>query len=190
MRPARAARVLAFATLLSFMLAAPAAAFDLNGGCTLELASTDASGAGLDTATGSPEGGQGGTQDDPFIVDWNGQVAWNGSTGSTVFTNHTWGVSVFNIPTPLQGGDPNDGGETVFTELEGYGASVADYDLRLEQRDTGAGVRIRGNRPLTRMIFWSAARTVCPEPYVDASVDPGQSTTWQITYDFYEVPSR
>lgn len=78
-------------------------------------------------------------------------------------------------------------GETVFTELEGYGASAADYDLRLEQRETGAGVRIRGNRPLTRMIFWSAARTVCPEPYVDASVDPGQSTTWQITYEFYEV---
>lgn len=124
MRPARAARVLAIASLLTFMLAAPAAAFDLNGGCTLELASTDASGAGLDTASGSPEGGQGGTQDDPFLVDWDGQVAWNGSTGSTVFTNHSWGVSVFNIPTPLQGGDPNDGGETVFTGSTGVSANA------------------------------------------------------------------
>ncbi len=124
MRPARAARVLAIASLLTFMLAAPAAAFDLNGGCTLELASTDAFGAGLDTASGSPEGGQGGTQDDPFLVDWDGQVAWNGSTGSTVFTNHSWGVSVFNIPTPLQGGDPNDGGETVFTGSTGVSANA------------------------------------------------------------------
>ncbi len=66
----------------------------------------------------------------------------------------------------------------------GSAATVADYDFRMEQRDTGAAVRIRGDRPLTRLVFWSAARTVCPEPYVDASVDPGQETTWRITYEF------
>jgi len=75
-------------------------------------------------------------------------------------------------------------GETVFTELEGFGSTVSDYDFRMEQRDTGAAVRIRGDRPLTRLVFWSAARTVCPEPYVDASVDPGRETTWRITYEF------
>jgi hypothetical protein len=115
MRSVRAARVLGLVAFLLLALATPVAAFDLNGGCTLELASTDASGAPLDTASGSPEGGDGGTEDDPFLVDWNGQVAWEGTTGATVFTNHTWGVSVFNIPTPLQGGDPNAGEETVFT---------------------------------------------------------------------------
>jgi hypothetical protein len=78
-------------------------------------------------------------------------------------------------------------GETVFTELEGFGTGVQDYDVRLEQRETGAGVRIRGDRPLTKMVFWSAARTVCPEPYIDASVDPGEESTWRITYEFYEI---
>ena len=77
-------------------------------------------------------------------------------------------------------------GENVFTELEGFSSKPDDYDFRLEHRDTGAGVRIRANRPLTKLVFWSAPRTVCPEPYVDASVDPGQETSWTITYDFYQ----
>lgn len=75
-------------------------------------------------------------------------------------------------------------GENVFTEIDGFGTTVADYDFRLEHSDTGAAVRIRADRPLTRLVFWSAPRTVCPEPYVDASVDPGQETTWRITYEF------
>lgn len=78
-------------------------------------------------------------------------------------------------------------GETVFTEFEGFGPSVTDYDFAIEHRESGAGVRIRGDRPLTKVVFWSAARTVCPEPYVDASVDPGQSSRWRITYEFYQV---
>lgn len=77
-------------------------------------------------------------------------------------------------------------GEYVFTELEGFSAEPKDYDFRLEHRATGAGVRIRADRPLTKLVFWSAPRTVCPEPYVDASVDPGQQTSWTITYEFYQ----
>ena len=78
-------------------------------------------------------------------------------------------------------------GETVFTELEGFGAGRADYDFLMRHADTGAAVRIRSDRPLTKLVFWSAPRTVCPEPYVDASVDPGQTTTWRITYEFSEI---
>jgi len=78
-------------------------------------------------------------------------------------------------------------GETVFTELEGFGTSRADYDFLMRQSETGAAVRIRSDRPLTKLVFWSAPRTVCPEPYVDASVDPGQTTAWRITYEFSEI---
>ncbi len=75
-------------------------------------------------------------------------------------------------------------GENVFTEFAGFGSSADDYDFRMEHTATGASVRIRGDRPLTRLVFWSAPRTVCPEPYVDASVDPGHETLWRITYTF------
>ncbi|HEY8169936.1 MAG TPA: hypothetical protein VIH24_02410 [Candidatus Limnocylindria bacterium] len=112
MRPARVFRAVAIAGLLTAALAAPAAAFELNGGCTLELASTDAAGAPLDTASGGPDGGVGGTEQDPFLIDWDGQVSWVGSSGDQVFLNHSWSVSVFNVPTPLMGGAPNDGQAT------------------------------------------------------------------------------
>ncbi len=78
-------------------------------------------------------------------------------------------------------------GEHIFTEVTGYGPEATDYDFRIEQRETGAAVRIRGDRPLTQLIVWSASRTVCPEPYVDASVAPGDETTWRITYAFESV---
>lgn len=74
--------------------------------------------------------------------------------------------------------------ENVFTEMSGFGATAADYDFRLTQRATGATVRITGDRPLTALVFWAAPRTACPEPYVDASVAPGQETTWRTTYAF------
>ena len=66
-------------------------------------------------------------------------------------------------------------GQTVFTEVEGFGAAASDYDFRLENRKTGAGVRITGDRPLVKVYFWSANLTVCPEPYIDVSADPARN---------------
>ncbi len=77
--------------------------------------------------------------------------------------------------------------QTVFTEVEGFGPAASDYDFRLENRRTGAGVRIIGDRPLSKLLFWCAATTVCPEPYIDASVDAGATATWVIAYEFYTV---
>ena len=80
-------------------------------------------------------------------------------------------------------------GQTVFTEVEGFGATAKDYDFRIENRRSGAGVRITGDRPLSKLLFWSAGLTVCPEPYIDASVEPGKESSWRITYQFYQVAS-
>ena len=80
-------------------------------------------------------------------------------------------------------------GQTVFTEVEGFGATAKDYDLRIENRRSGAGVRITGDRPLSKLLFWSAGLTVCPEPYIDASVEPGKESSWRITYQFYQAAS-
>jgi hypothetical protein len=80
-------------------------------------------------------------------------------------------------------------GQTVFTEVEGFGATAKDYDFRIEHRQSGAGVRITGDRPLSKLLFWSAGLTVCPEPYIDASVEPGKESSWRITYQFYQAAS-
>ena len=79
-------------------------------------------------------------------------------------------------------------GETVFTELAGFSTTPADYDIRVENRKTRAGVRITADRPIAKFVFWSAPITVCPEPYVDASVAPGEESSWRITYQFYQLP--
>jgi hypothetical protein len=77
--------------------------------------------------------------------------------------------------------------ETMFTDITGYGQAPGDYDFRIENRATKAGVRITSDRPLARLGFWAHPKTICPEPFIDVSVDPGAERTWFIHYELYEV---
>jgi hypothetical protein len=86
--------------------------------------------------------------------------------------------------------DLNPGGESVYTDLLGFGATASDYDIRVENRQTGAGVRQISDRPLARLVFWSIRSTVCPEAYIDMRIEPGQEFTWRIAYEFYTLPER
>jgi hypothetical protein len=79
--------------------------------------------------------------------------------------------------------------ETVFTEIQGFGTTPRDYDFRVENRKTGAGVHVTGDQPLSKLLFWSAWKTVCPEPYIDIRVEPGKQFAWRIAYEFYQVAS-
>ena len=76
-------------------------------------------------------------------------------------------------------------GESVFTEVQGFGREAKDYDFRIENKRTRAGVRIRGDRPLSKLVFWSISTVLCPEPYVRMDVAPGKTFSWSIRYDFY-----
>jgi hypothetical protein len=62
---------------------------------------------------------------------------------------------------------------------------IANYEFRIENRNTGAGVKITCNRPISKLDFWAASKTICPEPYIDIRLDPGQEFNWKITYNFY-----
>ena len=78
--------------------------------------------------------------------------------------------------------------ETVsFGEMQGHSKSVKDYDFRIENVKTSAGVRITGNRPVSKIGFWASATTQCPEPFIDINVEPGKSFSWTITYYFYNI---
>jgi hypothetical protein len=79
-------------------------------------------------------------------------------------------------------------GETIFiSPLEGFSADPKDYDIRIENRVTGAGVRITCDQPILKINFWSCSTTACPEPYIKIKVDPGQEMTWKINYEFYTL---
>jgi hypothetical protein len=77
--------------------------------------------------------------------------------------------------------------QTVQTDLEGFSASAKDYDIRVENRRTGAGVRQTGDRPMSKLHLWSIRTTVCPEAFIDLRIEPGKESTWRISYEFYEV---
>jgi hypothetical protein len=74
--------------------------------------------------------------------------------------------------------------ESVFAELEGYGAAASDYDITLENRKTGAAVRITGDRAMAKLIFWCVRTTLCTEPYLDMRIAPGAESRWRIVYHF------
>ncbi len=79
-------------------------------------------------------------------------------------------------------------GNSAYLTLQGYGPTAADYDVRVENRKTRAGVRIRGDQPLAKLAFWTNPANLSPEPFIALNIEPGQEKTWTITYDFYEVP--
>ncbi len=78
-------------------------------------------------------------------------------------------------------------GESVGSYLDGFGSSASDNDIRVENRSAGVGVRESGDHPLSKLYFWSVRSTVCPEAYIDMSIEPGHESTWRISYQFYKV---
>ena len=80
--------------------------------------------------------------------------------------------------------------ETVLTPITGFGDAAADYNITVENRKTGAGVRVTGDQPLSRVVFWSASKVVSPEAYVSLKIAPGQERQWRMTYEFYTLPTN
>ena len=78
-----------------------------------------------------------------------------------------------------------EGAECYSASFIGFGADARDNDIRIENKKAGAGVHITGDRPLTRLGYWSIRTVVAPEPYIDLNIEPGQQFTWSYTYDYY-----
>lgn len=79
-------------------------------------------------------------------------------------------------------------GQYIFTQMDGFSDTPHDYDIRVENRKAGIGVRQTSDRPLAKLVFWSIRTTVCPEAFVDLKIEPGQEATWRINYEFYTLP--
>ena len=77
------------------------------------------------------------------------------------------------------------GNQQVSGAITGYGDTAKDHDFKVENRKTGVGVHQIGNKPISRLYFWSIRTTVCPEAYVHIRVEPGKQDRWQSAYEFY-----
>ncbi|MDB5239442.1 MAG: hypothetical protein JWP57_67 [Spirosoma sp.] len=70
--------------------------------------------------------------------------------------------------------------------LQGFGATPTDYDIRIENLKTGAGVHLTADQPIEKLVFWACHTTSCPEPYIRLKAAPGQEVTWKIAYEYYQ----
>jgi|HubBroStandDraft_6_1064221.scaffolds.fasta_scaffold274753_2 hypothetical protein len=78
-------------------------------------------------------------------------------------------------------------GDTAATQIRGFGDTAKDYDITVENRKTGAGVHVTGDKPLARVYLWSVKTTLCPEVYVNLQIQPGQQSQWSASYQFYTL---
>ena len=80
------------------------------------------------------------------------------------------------------------GGDTYYGEFTGFGKTAADYQFRVENLKTGAGVTGSCDRPLVNLGIWAVRTVVAPEPFIDINVPQGRDFSWKYTYRFYEFP--
>ena len=50
---------------------------------------------------------------------------------------------------------------------------IKKFDIRIENHKTGADVRIKGDHPLSKVVFWGSSTTLCSETYIDIKIEPG-----------------
>lgn len=77
--------------------------------------------------------------------------------------------------------------ERVAAGLQGFGTEASEYDFRIENKKTGTGIRIQGDRPLQNATVWSIRSVVAVEPFIDVKADPGKEFAWTYTYTYYTL---
>jgi hypothetical protein len=79
------------------------------------------------------------------------------------------------------------GNQSAQSLLEGFGDTAKDYNITIENRNSGSAVEITADRPIVRFNFWTRRETACPEPYIQINVNPGQTEKWEYRYRFYTL---
>ena len=72
----------------------------------------------------------------------------------------------------------------------GFGETSQDYDIRVEDRQTGIGYHVVGDRPLSSITVWSIRTVQAVEPYLSYSIDPGKDYNWTLHYDYFVNPPQ
>ena len=74
-----------------------------------------------------------------------------------------------------------------YGDLHGYNNDAKDYDIKVENQNTGAAAEITCDKPLAKLAFWCASTTICPEPFIHIKVNPGETFSWKIFYKYYSL---
>jgi hypothetical protein len=75
--------------------------------------------------------------------------------------------------------------DRVAVEIEGFGPGPKDYDVRVENQRSHAGLSIAGDRALVSESLWSIRAVLAVEPFVKIHVAPGEEFSWRIKYTYF-----
>jgi hypothetical protein len=73
--------------------------------------------------------------------------------------------------------------------IKGYSGNVRDYDIRVDNTKTGAGMEVTGDNPLVKLNLWSIRTAMALEPYIAIDLAPGATKRWTYTYS-YKAPAH
>jgi hypothetical protein len=79
--------------------------------------------------------------------------------------------------------------DRVATPMEGFGNDAKDYDIRIENNKSHAGLRITGDRPLQSESLWSIRAVLAVEPFVKIHAAPGEEFSWSMKYAYFVQPA-
>ena len=80
--------------------------------------------------------------------------------------------------------------DVVYVPLSGFSDNPKDNEIRIENTRVGAGMVIRGNRPVTNMALWSIRSVLAVEPFITMTIEPGSEFDWDVTYDYYTLTPK
>ena len=75
--------------------------------------------------------------------------------------------------------------DVAFCPLLGFSDSPQDNEIRIDNHRVGAGMLIRGNRPLSDLHLWSIRSVLSVEPFISMTIEPGSEFTWEMSYQYY-----
>jgi len=68
--------------------------------------------------------------------------------------------------------------------ITGFSNDAKDYDFTVEDPASGAGVRVQGDHPITRLNIFSIDKVQAVEPYIAIDLSPGTEKIWRYAYSF------
>lgn len=75
--------------------------------------------------------------------------------------------------------------DRVFLPIEGFSTDAKDYDVRITNDRSHAGLRIIGDRPLESESLWSIRAVLALEPFVKVHAAPGEEFSWSMKYTYF-----
>jgi hypothetical protein len=69
--------------------------------------------------------------------------------------------------------------------IEGFSTDPKDYDVRIDNKRSHAGLRIIGDRPLESQALWSIRAVLAVEPFVKIHAAPDEEFSWSMKYIYF-----